>query len=75
MELIEPLIVLLSAAAAARGKRSGRYEWGDDCAEHGLPVAGDQSWFRDQGHEFPLQMSAHAEVQWVEASYHASTRF
>jgi predicted DNA-binding transcriptional regulator AlpA len=28
-------------------------------------------WFRDQGHKFPLQMSAHAEVQWVEASYHA----
>ena len=28
-------------------------------------------WFRDQGHKFPLQMSTHAEVQWVEASYHA----
>ena len=34
-------------------------------------MAGDQLWFRDQGHKFPLQMSAHAEVQWVEASYHA----
>ena len=28
-------------------------------------------WFRDQGLKFPLQMSAHAEVRWVEASYHA----
>jgi len=28
-------------------------------------------WFRDQGLKFPLRMSARAEVQWVEASYHA----
>jgi DNA invertase Pin-like site-specific DNA recombinase len=28
-------------------------------------------WFRDQGLKFPLRMSAHAEVRWVEASYHA----
>ena len=28
-------------------------------------------WFRDQDMKFPLQMSAHAEVRWVEASYHA----
>ena len=28
-------------------------------------------WFRDQGHKFPLQMHAHAEIRWVEASYRA----
>ena len=28
-------------------------------------------WLRDQGHKFPLQMYAHAEIRWVEASYHA----
>jgi DNA invertase Pin-like site-specific DNA recombinase/predicted DNA-binding transcriptional regulator AlpA len=28
-------------------------------------------WSRDQGHKLPLQMSAHAEIRWVEASYHA----
>lgn len=28
-------------------------------------------WFRDAGHKLPLQMSAHAELRWVEASYHA----
>src|SRR5262245_14109013 len=28
-------------------------------------------WFRDQGLQLPLQMSAHAEIRWVEASYHA----
>ena len=28
-------------------------------------------WLRDQGHKLPLQMSAHAEIRWVEASYHA----
>jgi predicted DNA-binding transcriptional regulator AlpA len=28
-------------------------------------------WFRDAGHKLPLQMSAHAEIRWVEASYHA----
>src|SRR5213080_2205957 len=28
-------------------------------------------WFRDQGLQLPLQMSAHAESRWVEASYHA----
>jgi DNA invertase Pin-like site-specific DNA recombinase len=28
-------------------------------------------WFRDQGLKLPLQMSAHAEIRWVEASYHA----
>ena len=28
-------------------------------------------WFRDQGHKFPLQMYAHAEIRWVEASYRA----
>jgi len=27
--------------------------------------------FRDQGLQLPLQMSAHAEIRWVEASYHA----
>jgi hypothetical protein len=26
---------------------------------------------RDQGHKLPLQMSAYAEICWVEASYHA----
>ena len=25
----------------------------------------------DDGHKLPLQMSAHAEIRWVEASYHA----
>jgi DNA invertase Pin-like site-specific DNA recombinase len=28
-------------------------------------------WFRDQGHKLPLRMSEHAEIRWVEASYHA----
>jgi DNA invertase Pin-like site-specific DNA recombinase/predicted DNA-binding transcriptional regulator AlpA len=28
-------------------------------------------WFRDQAHKFPLQMHAHAEISWVEASYHS----
>jgi NADPH-dependent ferric siderophore reductase len=28
-------------------------------------------WLRDQGHNVPLQMSAHAEIRWVEPSYHA----
>ena len=28
-------------------------------------------WLRDQGLKLPLQMSAHAEIRWVEASYHA----
>ena len=28
-------------------------------------------WFRDQGHKFPLQMHARAEIRWIEASYHA----
>jgi DNA invertase Pin-like site-specific DNA recombinase len=28
-------------------------------------------WFRDQGLQLPLQMSAYAEIRWVEASYHA----
>jgi len=28
-------------------------------------------WFRDQGLKLPLQMHAHAEIRWVEASYHA----
>src|SRR6201989_1729101 len=28
-------------------------------------------WFRDQGYKLPLQMSAHADIRWVEASYHA----
>src|SRR5262245_55527864 len=28
-------------------------------------------WFRDQRLQLPLQMSAHAEIRWVEASYHA----
>src|SRR6516225_3188211 len=28
-------------------------------------------WFRDQGYQLPLQMSAHAEIRWVAASYHA----
>jgi len=28
-------------------------------------------WFRDQAHKFPLQMHAHAEIRWIEASYHA----
>ena len=28
-------------------------------------------WLRDQGHKLPLQMSAHAEIRWVDASYHA----
>ena len=28
-------------------------------------------WFRAQGHKLPLRMSEHAEIRWVEASYHA----
>ena len=28
-------------------------------------------WFRTEGVKFPLQMHAHAEIRWVEASYHA----
>ena len=28
-------------------------------------------WLRDQGYKLPLQMSAHAEIRWVVASYHA----
>jgi hypothetical protein len=28
-------------------------------------------WLRDQGHKLPLQMSAHAKIRWVDASYHA----
>src|SRR5208282_5978195 len=28
-------------------------------------------WFRDQAYKFPLQMHAHDEIRWVEASYHA----
>jgi DNA invertase Pin-like site-specific DNA recombinase len=28
-------------------------------------------WLRDQGLRLPLQMHAHAEIRWVEASYHA----
>jgi DNA invertase Pin-like site-specific DNA recombinase/predicted DNA-binding transcriptional regulator AlpA len=28
-------------------------------------------WFRDQGLKLPLQMHAHADMRWVEASYHA----
>jgi DNA invertase Pin-like site-specific DNA recombinase len=28
-------------------------------------------WLRDQAHKFPLQMHAHAEIRWIEASYHA----
>jgi hypothetical protein len=28
-------------------------------------------WFRDQGLKLPLQMHAHADIHWVEASYHA----
>ena len=28
-------------------------------------------WFRTQGLQLPLQMSTHAEIRWVEASYHA----
>lgn len=28
-------------------------------------------WLRDQGLKLPLQMYAHAEIRWVEASYHA----
>jgi len=33
-------------------------------------------WLRDQGYQLPLQMSAHAEIRWVVASYHApSTKF
>jgi DNA invertase Pin-like site-specific DNA recombinase len=28
-------------------------------------------WFRAQGLQLPLQMSTHAEIRWVEASYHA----
>jgi len=28
-------------------------------------------WFRDQALKLPLQMHAHAEIRWVDASYHA----
>jgi DNA invertase Pin-like site-specific DNA recombinase/predicted DNA-binding transcriptional regulator AlpA len=28
-------------------------------------------WFRDQAHKYPLQMHAHAQIRWIEASYHA----
>lgn len=28
-------------------------------------------WLRDQGYKLPLQMHAHAEIRWVDASYHA----
>jgi DNA invertase Pin-like site-specific DNA recombinase len=28
-------------------------------------------WFRNERMKFPLQMHAHAEIRWVEASYHA----
>jgi DNA invertase Pin-like site-specific DNA recombinase len=28
-------------------------------------------WFRNEGVKLPLQMHAHAEIRWVEASYHA----
>ena len=28
-------------------------------------------WFRSEGVKFPLQMHEHAEIRWVEASYHA----
>jgi DNA invertase Pin-like site-specific DNA recombinase len=28
-------------------------------------------WFRSEAVKFPLQMHAHAEIRWVEASYHA----
>jgi DNA invertase Pin-like site-specific DNA recombinase/predicted DNA-binding transcriptional regulator AlpA len=28
-------------------------------------------WFRDQNLKLPLQMHAHADIRWVEASYHA----
>jgi DNA invertase Pin-like site-specific DNA recombinase/predicted DNA-binding transcriptional regulator AlpA len=28
-------------------------------------------WLRDQGLKLPLQMHAHADIRWVEASYHA----
>jgi len=28
-------------------------------------------WFRTEGVKFPLQLHAHAEIRWVEASYHA----
>jgi DNA invertase Pin-like site-specific DNA recombinase len=28
-------------------------------------------WFRAQDHKLPLRMSEHAEIRWVEASYHA----
>jgi DNA invertase Pin-like site-specific DNA recombinase len=28
-------------------------------------------WFRTEGVKFPLQMHEHAEIRWVEASYHA----
>jgi DNA invertase Pin-like site-specific DNA recombinase len=28
-------------------------------------------WFRTEGLKYPLQMHAHAEIRWVEASYHA----
>ena len=28
-------------------------------------------WFREQGHKFPLQVHARADIRWIEASYHA----
>ena len=31
-------------------------------------------WFRSEGVQFPLQMHEHAEIRWVEASYHAIHR-
>jgi DNA invertase Pin-like site-specific DNA recombinase len=31
-------------------------------------------WFRSEGVKFPLQMHEHAEIRWVEASYHAIHR-
>jgi len=31
-------------------------------------------WFRAEGVQFPLQMHEHAEIRWVEASYHAIHR-
>jgi Recombinase/Recombinase zinc beta ribbon domain len=31
-------------------------------------------WFRTEGVKFPLQMHEHAEIRWVEASYHAIHR-
>src|SRR5262249_39680593 len=31
-------------------------------------------WFRTEGVKFPLRMHEHAEIRWVEASYHAIPR-